>query len=223
MLTVHHLENSRSQRILWLLEELQCPYEVKRYARDPRTRLAPAALKEVHPLGKSPVITDDGITVAETGAIIEYILETYGSGRLVPAPGSAERRAYSYWMHAAEGSVMPLLVIRILFEMTTRAPVPWLLRPVTRLVASQVTGNYIDPAMRTSLDLMENALADQPWFAGAEFTAADIMISFPVEAAAARTMPAGAYPGLRAFLARIHAREAYQRALKRGGPYEMMS
>lgn len=222
MITVHHLENSRSQRILWLLEELGLEYDVKRYERDKTTSLAPPELKAVHPLGKSPVITDNGLVVAETGAIIEYIVDTYGGGRLIPPAGSPERLRYTYWMHAAEGSVMPLMVMSLIFNRIDTAA-PWLIRPVAWAITSQVRSAYLGPNLKANLDHMEAELGKSTWFAGSEMTAADVMMSFPVEAAAVRTDLGSEYPKLRAFLDRVQARPAYKKALERGGPYLLMS
>jgi glutathione S-transferase len=217
MLTVHHLNNSRSQRVLWLLEELGAPYEVKRYERMPNM-LAPPELKAVHPLGKSPVITDEGLTVAETGAIVEYILDRYGEGRLRPAAGSVELNAYRYWLHYAEGSAMPPLLIKLIFNtMPSRAPA--LMRPIVRSIAAKGQAQMSDPQLKTHFDFWESTLARHAWFAGPEFTAADIMMSFPVEAGASRGGGTEGRPRVRAFLEAIHARPAYKRALERGGPY----
>jgi glutathione S-transferase len=217
MVTVHHLENSRSQRVLWLLEELGVTYEVRRYERDPKTMLAPASLRAVHPLGKSPVITDGTLTIAETGAIVEYLLATYGDGRLLPPAGTDERRRFTYWLHFAEGSAMPPLVMTLLFtEVPKRSP--FFLRPVARAIGDAVKGSYLGPTIGAQLDLMEQELVQGGWFAGAEFTAADVMMSFPVEASASR-IGLGSRPLLTAWLAKIHARPAYQAALQRGGPY----
>jgi glutathione S-transferase len=217
MLIVHHLENSRSQRVLWLLEELGVPYEVQRYERDPTTMLAPASLREVHPLGKSPVITDGPLVIAETGAIIEYILATYGDGRLLPPAGTEERRRFTYWLHFAEGSAMPPLVMTLLFtEVPKRTP--FFVRPVARAIGNAVKASYLGPTINAQLDLMEGELAKGGWFAGAEITAADVMMSFPVEASAGRA-GLGNRPLLIAWLAKIHARPAYQAALQRGGAY----
>lgn len=221
MIVVHHLENSRSQRILWLLEELGLEYEVKRYGRDKTTSLAPLELKKIHPLGKSPVITDDGTVVAETGAIIEYIIDRHGGGRLIPPANSPERLRYTYWMHAAEGSVMPLLVMTLIFN-RVETGVPWFIRPIAKGISGQVRSAYLGPNLNANLSHMEAELTKSTWFAGEELTAADIMMSFPVEAAAVRTLGDG-YPKLHAFLERIHARPAYKKALERGGPYELMS
>jgi glutathione S-transferase len=224
MLTVHHLNNSRSQRVLWMLEELGVDYELKRYQRDPNTMLAPAELRAVHPLGKSPVITDDGMTIAESGAIIEYLVERYGQGRFAPPHGvSPERVRYSYWMHYAEGSAMPPLLLKLVFNRIPKGPMPFFVRPVAKAIASRALSTFIEPQIRRHLDYMEQELAKSAWFAGAEFSAADIQMSFPLEAAAARGGLDASRPKLMSFLQRIHARPAYQRALEKGGPYELLS
>lgn len=218
MIVVHHLEASRSQRILWLLEELDLKYEVRLYKRDPKTMLAPASLKAVHPLGKSPVITDGDTTVAETGAIIEYIIEKYGEGRLIPPPGTDDRRRYTYWLHYAEGSAMPYLVMKLIFtEMPKQAP--RIVAPLLRMIGNQVGEKFLDPNIATHIRFWEDSLANMLWFAGPELTGADIMMSFPVEAANARGALRGNFPRINAFLAAAHARPAYQRALAKGGPY----
>jgi glutathione S-transferase len=222
VIVVHHLENSRSQRILWLLEELGVPYEVKRYARNPETMLAPPALRAVHPLGKSPVVTDEGRTVAESGAIIEYLVERYGNGRLIPPPGTPERLRYTYWMHYAEGSAMPPLLIKLVFDRVETAPMPFFVKPFARAIAGQVKRTFIAPQITLHLDYMEGELAKAPWFAGGDLTAADIQMSFPLEAAAARGGLDASRPKLMAFLERVHAMPAYKRALEKGGPYELM-
>jgi glutathione S-transferase len=217
MITVHHLEDSRSQRVLWLMEELELPYEVKRYERDPTTRLAPPELMKVHPLGKSPVIEDEGRVVAETGAIIDYVVGRYGDGRLIPAEGTDARLAYVYWLHFAEGSAMPPLVMKLIFNtMAERAPK--LLKSVVKAVTGPVLAGFVEPNIARQLAFIESRLAGSSWFAGADFTAADIMMSFPLEAAGARA-DLTALPKVKAFLAAIHARPAYVRALERGGPY----
>jgi glutathione S-transferase len=221
MITVHHLENSRSQRVLWLLEELGLAYEVKRYARDPKTMLAPPELAAVHPLGKSPVITDGKVTVAESGAIVEYLLDTYGQGRLRPPPGTAEGRQFTYWLHFAEGSAMPPLLMKLVFDKVRTAPVPFFIKPVVKAIADKVTTSFIAPNLQRQFDFMEAELAKRPWFAGAKFSAADIQMSFPIEAAAARAGLDASRPRLMDWLERIHARPAYQRALEVGGPYSM--
>jgi glutathione S-transferase len=222
MLTVHHLNNSRSQRVLWLLEELGVPYEIQRYQRDSRTMLAPSSLKKVHPLGKSPVITDGDATVAESGAIIEYLLERHGQGRLAPAPGTAEHLRYTYWLHYAEGSAMPPLVMKLVFLRLKTAPMPFFVKPFARAIADQVLRGFIEPQIRLHLGFIEQELARSTWFAGEAFTAADIQMSFPIEAAAVRGGLGAEFPRLQAFLERIRARPAYQRALEKGGPFELL-
>ena len=219
MIVVHHLNNSRSQRVLWLLEELGVPYEIKKYQRDPATMLAPPELQKVHPLGKSPVITDDGATLAETGAITEYLVERYGNGRLVPAAGTPERLRYRYWLHFAEGSAMPPLLLKLIFERLKTTKMPFIAKPIARGIAAKVLGAMVDPNLKRQLDFMESELSKSEWFAGGEFSAADIQMSFPVEAAKQRAGLDASRPKLIAYLARIHARPAYRRALERGGPY----
>lgn len=218
MIIVHHLNDSRSQRVLWLLEELGLPYEVKRYQRDPKTSLAPAALKAIHPLGKSPVIEDGDIRVAETGAIIDYLLEAHGNGRLKPAAGTAEARRFTYWLHYAEGSAMTPLLLKLVFSQLPKRS-PLLIRGIVKAVAGKVQQTFIDPQVATHISYWEDELGWTGWFAGDAFSAADIMMSFPLEAAGSR-VPFGAdRPRIKAFLERIHARPAWQRALERGGPY----
>ena len=219
MIVVHHLENSRSQRVLWLLEELGVPYEVKRYERDATTMLAPASLMAVHPLGKSPVITDDGQTVAESGAIVEYLVGKYGNGRLIPAAGTPERLRYTYWLHYAEGSAMPPLLLKLVFTRIEGAPVPFFVKPIVRKIVSTAMTSFIEPQLKRHLDYMEGELAKSTWFAGEEMTAADIQMSFPLEAAASRGGLDRSRPRLMAFLDTIHARPAYRRALEKGGEY----
>jgi glutathione S-transferase len=222
MIIVHHLNNSRSQRVLWLLEELGLEYEIKRYERDPATMLAPPALREIHPLGKSPVITDGAVTLAESGAIIEYLVERYGGGRLIPPVGTPERIRYIYWLHYAEGSAMPLLLLQLIFNRVARGPMPFLVRPIARAIATRVQQSFIEPNLKRHLDYMEGELHKTTWFAGEELTAADIQMSFPLEAAVARGGLNTSRPKLMAFLERIHARPAYRRALERGGPYQLL-
>ena len=221
MITVHHLENSRSQRVLWLLEELGLPYEVKRYERDRKTSLAPPALLEVHPLGKSPVITDGEITVAETGAIVVYLVDKAG-GALRPEPGGIEHRRYTYWLHFAEGSAMPPLVMALVFNKIKTAPMPFFVRPIANAIADKVMKGFVGPNLERNLAFMQAELAERAWFAGRSFSAADVMMSFPVEAALSRGGSAKSAPALAAFLERVRARPAWQRALERGGPYQLL-
>jgi len=223
MIVVHHLNNARSQRVLWLLEELGLEYEIKRYQRDAKTMLAPASLRAVHALGKAPVITDGSLTLAESGAIVEYLVERYGNGRLVPAPGTPERLRYTYWLHYAEGSAMPPLLLKLVFDRIAKGPVPFFVKPVARAISHRVLSTFVNPQIELHLDFMEAELEKSLWFAGKEFSAADIQLSFPLEAAAARAGLTASRPKLMACLDRIHARPAYQRALERGGEYALLS
>ncbi len=219
MLTVHHLNDSRSQRILWLLEELGVPYEVRHYTRNPLTLRAPAELKAIHPLGRSPVVSDDSVVVAETGAIVEYLLERYGHGRLRPAAGTDEARRFTYWLHFAEGSQMPPLLMRLVFDRLAAAKMPFFARPIVRGACRKVRDTFIDPQIQAHLDFLEAELGRSTWFAGAEFSAADVQMSFPIEVSAKRAGLGDGRPRLADFLRRIHARPGYQRALERGGAY----
>ncbi|WP_189685425.1 glutathione S-transferase [Pseudorhodoferax aquiterrae] len=223
MLTVHHLENSRSQRVLWLLEELELPYAIVQYRRDPATLLAPPELRRVHPLGKSPVVTtDDGLVLAESGAILETLLERHGQGRLAPPPGTPEAVRWRYFMHYAEGSAMPPLLLKLVFDRIERAQMPFFVRPIARGIAAKAKAAIVLPNLKQHLDFLEAELAGRDWFAGADFSAADIQMSFPVEAARARAGLDASRPRLMAWLDRIHARPAFQRALARGGPYQLL-
>jgi glutathione S-transferase len=222
MIVVHHLNNSRSQRVLWLLEELELAYEVKRYQRDRKTMLAPPELRAVHPLGKSPVIEDAGQVLAESGAIVEYLAERYGEGRLVPAAGSPERLRYRYWMHFAEGTAQPPLLLKLLFDRVETGPMPFFVRPVARAIARRTKAAYIEPNIERNLDFMEGELAQRDWFAGAQFSAADVQMSFPLEAAVVRGGLDARRPRLMGFLQRIHARPAYRRAIEKGGEYALL-
>jgi len=224
MITVHHLETSRSQRVLWLLEELGLPYELVRYQRDPKSRLAPPALKAIHPLGKSPVITDGGITVAESGAILEYLAETYGEqagAMLMPRPGTPEHRQCRFWMHYAEGSLMPWLVMKLVFTAIPAQPMPFFVRPVARGISAGVQAKLVDPNLVTALDFMDKHLASHAWFSGDLMTLADFQMSFAVEAALSRAENAASYPHLKAYRDRMVALPAYRRAVEKGGPVVM--
>lgn len=215
-ITIHHLNNSRSQRVLWLLEELGVPYEVKRYERT-KTLQAPPELKKVYPLGKSPILTDGDTTIAETGAIVEYILAKRGEGRLLPPFGSEDYWTCRHFLHYAEGSAMPpLFVMLVLSRIPEQAP--FFLKPLLRAAMAKVQSSFVGPEIRLHLDHMDNSLKATGWFAGPEFSVADVMMSFPVEAAGQRVGYDG-HPRLRDFLARIHERPAYRMGLKRGGPY----
>ena len=220
-LIVHHLNNSRSQRILWLLEELGLPYEIVKYQRNAQTMLAPPELLRVHPLGKSPVVTVDGLTLAESGAIIETLVERYGDVRLAPPPGSPEAVRYRYWLHYAEGSAMPPLLLKLVFDKIEKTPMPFFVKPIAKAISGKAKSGFITQQITTHLDFMEAELGKSTWFAGDEFTGADIQMSFPVEAAQARGGLNASRPKLMAYLERIQARPAYQRALERGGPFSL--
>ena len=223
MITVHHLENSRSQRILWLLEELGLEYEIRNYKRHPQTSLAPPELTKIHALGKAPVITDGDTTVAESGAIIEYLVNEYDDGRLRPADGTPARLAYTYWLHYAEGSFMPLMIVSLIMSRIENSPMPFFVKPIARGIAAKVRASYLEPNVKRHLDFMEASLGRSTWFCGDELTAADIQMSFALDAAEVRTDLAAHYPRLAAFLERMRARPAYLAALKKGGPYRLLS
>jgi glutathione S-transferase len=222
MIVVHHLNNSRSQRVLWLLEELGLEYEVRRYQRNAKTMLAPPELRAVHPLGKSPVIEDAGQVLAESGAIVEYLAERYGEGRLVPPAGTPERLRYRYWLHFAEGTAQPPLLLKLLFDRLDKGPMPFFVRPVARAIAQRAKDTFIQPNIDRNLDFMERELAKSEWFAGAGFSAADVQMSFPLEAAVVRGGLDAKRPRLMGFLERIHARPAYRRAIDKGGEYALL-
>jgi len=216
VITVHHLNNSRSQRVLWMLEELELPYELVKYQRDPKTMLAPKSLEAIHPLGKSPVVADGEAVIAESGAILEYLIETYGKGRLVPAAGTPAYRDYRYFMHYAEGSLMPFLVLKLIFGRLKTAPMPFFVKPIARKIADKVSGDYVDPNLARHAKFLGDHLAKHAWFAGDEFSVADIQMSYAVEGLLERGKGLDLSPKLADFVQRIRARPAYQRALERG-------
>jgi glutathione S-transferase len=222
MITVHHLNNSRSQRILWLLEELGLEYDIKRYQRDAKTMLAPPELRKIHPLGKSPVVTDGDLTLAESGAIIEYLVGRYGNGRLVPPADTPERLRYTYWLHYAEGSLQPLLLMKLFFGRIEKGPMPFFAKPIAKAIVAKVTGGFISPNLERNFDYLEGELARSTWFAGEAFSAANVQMSFPLEAAVSRGGLDSKRPKLMAFLERIHARPAYKKAIERGGEYALL-
>ncbi len=222
MIVVHHLNNSRSQRVLWLLEELGLDYEIKRYERDRKTMLAPAALRAVHPLGKSPVVTDGDLTLAESGAIVEYLVERYGEGCLAPSRQLPDYLRYRYWLHYAEGSLMPPLLLKLVFDKIETAPMPFFVKPVVRAVSGKAKSSFIMPQITTHLAYLEAELGKAKWFVNDDFSAADVQLSFPIEAAAARGGLDASRPRLMDYLKRIHGRPAYKKAVERGGEYELM-
>jgi glutathione S-transferase len=217
MITLHHLNNSRSQRVLWLLEELGLPYEIVKYERDAKTMLAPPTLRKVHPLGKSPVITDGDATLAESGAILEYLVDTYGKDKLAPRPGTPAHRLYRYFLHYAEGSLMPLLLMKLVFS-KVETDAPFFIRPIAKGISAMVGKQFLDPNLKNHLAFLGEHLGKHAWFAGDAFSAADIQMSYPLEAAATR---AGTEisPKITEWLGRIHARPAYGKAIERGGEY----
>ena len=220
MLTLHHLENSRSQRILWLLEELELEYEIKLYKRDSKTNLAPPELIEIHPLGKSPVITDGDLTIAESGAIIQYLLENHADGRFCPEMGTDAWREYTYWMHFAEGTLMPYLVFKLVFHKVETAPLPFFVKPIAKGISGKVNRTFIMPNIERNLAFIESSLEGKEWFVDDRLSGADFQMSFPLEAAAARAN-FDAHPNIKAYIKRFQARDAYKRALEKGGPYNL--
>lgn len=217
MIKLHHLNNSRSQRVLWMLEELGLDYELVRYERDPHTMEAPASLRQVHPLGKSPVLEDGDLVLAESAVIIEYLAEHYGP-HLLPEAGTAARRQCNYWLHYAEGSLMPLLLMKLIFQKVKSGPMPFFAKPIAKGIAGKVTGSFIDPRLNQHLDFVEAELGDSPWLLGESLSAADFQMSFPLEAARSRG-GLGSRPRLNAYVDRIHAHPSYQRALAKVGDY----
>jgi glutathione S-transferase len=220
MIVVHHLNNSRSQRVLWALEELGVPYEVKQYERDPKTNLAPASLKNIHPLGKSPVITDGKITVAESGAIIEYLAQTYGQKDFIPEAQSEAHRQYLYWLHFSEGTLMPQLLLKLIFEKIVKHAMPFLIKPIAKGIMKKIMTGYVGPNIKGNLDFIESHLKNNEWFAGHQLSGADIQMSFPLEAWLSRNTSENNYPEIIAYAKRFQARDSYQRALKSGGTYD---
>ena len=220
MIVLHHLEDSRSQRVLWLLEELGAAYRIERYERDPRTNLAPASLRAVHALGKSPVLVDGERTLAESATILEYLARTYGEGDWAPGPDDAHYWDFHYWLHYAEGSLMPPLLLKLVFSKLREPPVPFFVRPLTGRIADQVDATFTDRQIETHFSYVNDFLAEHDWFAGDAISVADVQMSFPLEAAiGAGTVSAERYPHIGAWLDGIHARPAYRRALEAGGEY----
>ncbi|NNM52486.1 MAG: glutathione S-transferase [Pseudomonadales bacterium] len=222
MIKLHHLENSRSQRILWLLEELSVEYEIVHYKRDPKTMLAPASLRAIHPLGKSPVITDGDRVVAESGAIIEYLIDRYGQGRLRPADGTPELDDYRYWLHFAEGTLMPYLVMKLVFTKVETGPMPFFIRPIARRISKEVGKRFIDSNLHQIMEFLEAYLSKHTWFAGDSVTGADVQMSFAMEALVSRAAQIQPYPNIRGYVQRMRALPTYQRALEQGGPLVLL-
>ena len=221
MTTVHHLQNSRSMRVIWLMEELGVDYELKVYERAPQTSLAPADYRALHPLGKAPIVTDGDTVLAETGAIVEYFLEKYPDAGLQPPPGTPERVKYQYWMHTAEGSLMPLLMMQLFFNRMENEP-PFPIKQMVRMVTGKVRGFYLTPSLTNLLTYINDELGKSTYFAGETLTGADIMMSFPLEAATARGGMNDSIPHVLSWLERIHAHPAYKRAEEKGGKTEII-
>jgi glutathione S-transferase len=227
MITLHHLETSRSQRVLWLLEELGLPYEIKIYQRNPKTRLAPAELKKIHPLGKSPVITDGEQTIAESGAILEYLVERYGThaegelAHLQPAPNTPEQLQSRFWMHYAEGSLMNWLLLKLVFTTLPKQPMPFFVKPIARQLCVKVLDRLVDPNLLNASNFIESHLGQHTWFTGKHISMADFQMSYVVEVLLSRGAALGSYPNLTRYKERMSARPAYQRALAKGGPVLM--
>lgn len=221
MLTLHHLENSQSFRILWLLEELGVDYELRKYDRDPATKLATADYKRISPLGTAPVITDGDLTLSETNAIVDHILDTRGDGRLRPAPGKPERARYLFWFHAAQGSLSPLLTNIFVFGMM-KSRVPFFLKPLVRAILGKVEKLLIEPRQDRLLALIERDLGETTWFAGEDLTAADIVMGYSMEVAALRAGMDSRFPNAQRFLEQMRARPAYKAALEKDGKFQVL-
>lgn len=221
MITLHHLNNSRSQRVLWLLEELGIEYNIEFYQRDKVTILAPASLKAVHPLGKSPIISDDatGITMAESGSIIEYLIQSYGQ-QLMPKQGSKEYWQYLYWLHFSEGSLMPPMVMNLVLNKMKSAPMPFFIKPVAKMLADKIIQNFSGPNIHRAIEYIEDHLSKNTWFCGQQMTGADIQMSFPLEASVARGIIGDKHPNTLAYVKRFQALPAYQAGLHKGGDYD---
>jgi len=224
MIILHHLNNSRSQRILWLLEELNLEYQIKSYQRDSITNLAPNTLSLIHSLGKSPIITDGDVTIAESGAIIEYLIGTYQKenslDQLVDPPrGTEEHRQYTYWLHFAEGTLMPPLVAKLVLDKVRTNAKPFFVKMIANKIVDKLMASYYGPIIAKNMDYIESHLAHNRWFSGKELSGADIQMSFPLEAAVARGNTKD-FPNITKFVEKVHARSAYQAALEKGGKYD---
>ncbi len=221
MLTVHHLNNSRSQRILWLLEELGVEYEIKSYDRDVETQLAPDELKQIHPLGKSPVVVDGTEVLAESGAIIDQLGYKYGYGEWVPRRDNKKYKPYMYWLHYAEGSLMSPLLLKIVFDKVKTSKMPFFVKPVAHGIANKVMESFVTPNIKKHFNYVEQHLSANKYFAGDDMTGADIQMSFPLEASVAKkAITAISHPHIYQYVDNFQARPAYQRALEKGGDYD---
>lgn len=218
-IVVHHLEHSRSQRILWLLEELGLPYRIEIHKRDPKTMRATDTLRAVHPLGRAPVITVDGRTFAESGAIIETLIERFGEGRLRPV-SDEERWEYRYWLHYAEGSLMGPLLVTLIVDQIKNAPVPFFIKPITKAIAGKVTANYAGPEVQNHVSFINGYLDGKTWLVGEALSGADIQMSYPLEALVGRAGGGLAkFPNIAAYVARVQAQPGYLRARDKVGSF----
>lgn len=218
MITLHHLEKSRSQRILWLLEELELDYEVVVYQRDPVSMAAPDLLSKVHPLGKAPILTDGELTIAESGAIIEYLIEHYDPlDRLKPSNGQA-LLDYRYWLHFAEGSLMPLLVMKLVFTKMTSSPMPFFVKPIAKSISQKVQSAFVTPRITPQLQFIDKTLEKSTWLTGESLTGADIQMSFPLIAASSR-IDLSKYPNIVRFIQQIESSLTYQKASRKVGSF----
>lgn len=215
---VHHLEKSRSHRLLWMLEELELPYTLKTYQRDPLTIRAPDSLQKIHPLGKAPVLEVDGEVFAESGAILEHCVDELGDGKLRPDRGTKDFHRYRYWMHYGEGSMMPPLLVRLIMNKVETAPLPFFVKPIAKGIVKKVEGTFTRPELERHAAYIEQELGEHPFFAGEDFSAADIQMSYPVEALLARGNVTAKQEKTRAWFERVSKRPAYQRAIDKGGP-----
>ena len=217
MITLHHLEHSRSQRIIWLLETLNLDYQIKLYKRDPATYLAPESLKKIHPLGKSPVITDGEQVIAESGFIIEYLVKNYG--QKLPTLSSEEAETANYWLHYGEGSLMPFLVMSLVMDKVRTAPMPFFVRPIAKAIVGNVMSSFLTPNIKNHLAYVDQYLADKQWFAGNHLSAADFLMIFPLEAAMARAKNTDQLTHIKRYVKQVHDLNEYKTALEKGGPY----
>ncbi len=219
MITVHHLEKSQSIRILWLLEELGVDYLIQHYKRDKKTLLAPPELRKLHRVGTSPIITDDDVVLPESNAIFQYILDKHGNKGLVPQPGSAERVRYLYWLHAAQGSIVPLMYMQLVFS-RLKGRVPWPLKPAMKMVDAQTNKSFLQPKLNNILAQIESDLSESTWFAGEQFSVADIAMGYCLEVAEVRCGMDARYPNAQSYLSRMRARPAYKKAQEKNGVFE---
>ena len=222
MLTVHHLENSQSIRILWLLEEVDAAYTIQHYKRDDSTSLAPAEFKKLHLVGTSPTITDGDLVLPETNAIMDYIMDTHGDAGLRPGVGHSQRTQYLFWLHFAQGSIMPMLTSKLMFNRFT-TKVPFILKPIMKAVIGKANTVFLQPRIDKALQLMEQTLGQNTWFSGEQFTAADIVMGYCLQVAEVRAGMDKSYPNCHRFLQQMYSRPAYQRALEKNGDFRPLA